>query len=616
MLHIFRSKKDILRLSLDIIIFATSYVCAFLLRFDAEIPSPYLALMFQTLPIILLVQFLTFWYFGLFHGIWRYTSVSDLRSLLKAVLVGAAIMIIVIFMSHLFKGFPRSIFIIYALVLILLAGGIRFIRRIMADRAYRAIMSGKRTLVVGAGDTGESIVREMMMNKSSPYIPICIVDDDLNKKKKKIHGVDVAGGCDDIPHIVMKEGIEEIIIAIPRASGETMRRIVNLCRKTETPFKTVPALGMISHGISLDLLRECRVEDLVSRQTVKWSTDEIEKYFKGKSVLITGAGGSIGSELCMQLIHMNPEKLILLERAENSLFSIHSRLKEESHNTKIIHLVMDVCNEDSVDKVLKSHHPEMLFHVAAHKHVSLMEENPFESIRNNLLTTRNLVDLCSNNGLQTLVFISTDKAANPVSFMGVSKRIAEQYIQEVAREQHSRFICVRFGNVLESSGSVIPIFKERIRKRKPLTVTHPDASRYFMSKSEAAYLILQATIMGKGGELFVLDMGKRVKILDVANELLALANLEAGEDIPIKFIGLKSGEKLVEDLNEQGEELVPSLHPKIMKVNNNNSINLEDLNHDLDDIEELVRTMDIDGLKKKLKQIVPTYNPDYRCEGI
>jgi len=594
--------KNIIRMTLDLSLFTASYLAAFILRFDCSIPPPYfLNMMFQSLPLALALEFFFFWYFGLFRGTWCYSSITDLLSIIKAATLSTITLLALIYLSRSFYGYPRSIFFINYTLLILSSGGIRFGRRLLWEELGKA-KGVRRVLIVGAGDTGESILREM--KKDSFYHPVAIIDDDQEKSGKEIHGVRILGDRTMIPKVVKEKEIEEIIIAIPRAKAEQMRDIVKYCRESKVPFKTMPPIRETLQGKSyLSLVREVRIEDLIGRQPVKFHIDRVRGEIQGKRVLITGAAGSIGWELSRQVAGLMPESLILLDQAETNLFYLERELMRDFPSRTIVPFVGNIADDALTDFILKNHSPHLVLHAAAYKHVPMMELNPWESIKNNLLGTVSIASACQKHGVNKLVFISTDKAANPINFMGMSKRIAELYIQAMANVNHSKFLSVRFGNILESTGSVVKIFKEQIEKERMVTVTHPEACRYFMSKAEAVYLVLEACALGKGGEIFVLDMGEPVKILDLAKELIILAGLHPEKDVRIVFTGLRPGEKLKEDLYNAGEEILPTSHDKIHRVNSP-SVDWVKLNDDIKELEALATQMDVQRLKEKLEQMI------------
>lgn len=595
--------KNIIRIALDLSFFTFSYLAAFILRFDCSIPPAYFsAMMFQSLPLALVLESFFFWYFGLFRGTWRYSSITDLFSIIKAASLSTITLLALIYLSRSFYGYPRSIFFINGALLILSSGGIRFSRRILWEELAGKIKGARRVLIVGAGDTGESILREM--KKNGFYCPAAIIDDDPKKLGKEIHGIRVVGSRAMIPNIVKEKRVEEIIIAIPRAKAEEMRDIVRYCRESKVPFKTIPPIRETLQGKSyLSLVREVKIEDLIGRQPVKFQLDRVRGEIQAKRVLITGAGGSIGWELSRQVADLMPEKLILLDQAENSLFYLERELRKDFPSQILVPFVGNVADNALMNFMLRNHLPQLVLHAAAYKHVPMMELNPWESIKNNLLGTVSIASACQRHGVDKFIFISTDKAANPVSFMGTSKRISELYIQGLAKVNHSKFFSVRFGNVLESTGSVVKIFKEQIEKERTVTVTHPEACRYFMSKTEAVHLVLEASALGRGGEIFVLNMGEPVKILDLAKELIILAGLHPEKDVEIVFTGLRPGEKLVEDLYNSGEEILSTSHDKIHRVNSPYHDWVK-LNEDIKELDALAMEMDVQGLKEKLKQMI------------
>lgn len=612
--------KDLLRLLLDLAVFVVSYTGAFLLRFDAGIPPEYLAIMLLSLPGVVAIRTLGFWYFGLFRGVWRYVSVIDILSLMKAVAASTCVIVGGIYFSQQFPVFPRSVFVVDAALTILLSSSIRLVRRVISCGLLPFRDSTRRrVLIVGGGDAGEALLRDIERARDGRYLAVAIADDNPGTQGKRIHTIPVAGGINDIPRLVEQEDIDEIFIAIPSATSDEMKRIVQSCREARRAFRTMPALGENHlNGTHLDRLQEVRLEDLFSRPSVALDLSEVERAMAGKRVLVTGAGGSIGSELCHRVLKFNPEQVILLEKSENALFYLHRSLSDalgrqapdygmpgsplpsaDRRLTTIVPILADVTNRPHVDYVIKEHRPHFVFHAAAHKHVPLTEISPCEAVRNNLGGMKNLVMACGEHGVDTLVLLSTDKAANPINILGITKRIAEEYVAAAASHYGARFMSVRFGNVLESTGSVVRVFREQLRKGKPLTVTHPEVKRYFMSKGEAVQLVLQAAVLGQGGNILVLAMGEPVPIVEVARELSFLTGFAPANEANITFVGLRPGEKLVEELIGRHEEWGPTSHPKILALKTYPP-EWSTVNQDVGELEKLAEAMDWQGLQAHL----------------
>ncbi len=424
--------------------------------------------------------------------------------------------------------------------------------------------SARRYLIIGAGNAGEALLREMLRRKDAQYDVVGFVDDDAAKVGMNIHGIPVLGTVDRLPEICQKRSIDEIAIAIPSASRKQLRRVVQICQGTKLKFSTVPSLTDIASGkYRVSQIRDVDINDLLGREVIQLDLGKIESFLKDKVIFVTGAGGSIGSEMSRQVCAFGPKLLLLVEQAENPLFFIERELRKEFPDVPIKPIICDIVDKARVDQLFDRYRPDVVIHAAAHKHVPLMEENPGEAIKNNVVGTRNIADAADRIGSQNFVMISTDKAVNPTSIMGSSKRIAEMYIQDLNNTSRTHFVTVRFGNVLGSNGSVVPIFKKQIADGGPVTVTHPEMTRYFMTIPEASQLVLQAAAMGQGGEIFLLDMGEPVKIVDLARELITLSGFRPGEDIEIEFSGLRPGEKLFEELSIEGEDMLPTNHPKI-----------------------------------------------------
>ncbi|MFH1776084.1 MAG: polysaccharide biosynthesis protein [Candidatus Omnitrophota bacterium] len=596
----------------DIGIVAFCYVAAYLIRFDGVPDKEHLAIMVKIFPLVLAVRIAALIYFKVHRGIWQYASIKDLTQILKAASVSSIFVVAVVMGLNI--GHPRSIFIIDWLLLTIVLSGTRFIIRISRPLRWKeknADSPGKKVLIVGAGDAGEMIVREMIYRYRHNYEVVGLIDDDPKKYKKHIHGVTVIGTSGDIPEIIRKRKIAEIIIAVPSATSEQMHEIVNYCIESGAKYRTLPNLSNIVDGtVKVKELREVRLEDLLGRDEVFLDREKIKGYIQGKNVLISGAGGSIGSELCRQVAALMPRELVLFEKSENSLFYIDMELEQFFSGVKKVPVIGDICDRKRVRQVFTQYCPEIIFHAAAHKHVPLMEMNSMEAIKNNVFGTEVLAEDAVRFAVEKFIMLSTDKTVEPTSLMGVSKKIAEMYVAAMQKKKKTQFMSVRFGNVLGSEGSVIPTFKKQIEKGGPVTITHPEIKRYFMTIPEAAGLVLKAGLLGHGGEIFVLEMGRQIKIVDMACDLIRLSGLKPNEDIKIRFTGLRPGEKMYESLVEAGEKLIKTNNEKIFVIEQSRDNKPEIFEH-IKALRELVaREEEMEVLIAKLKQIVPGYKPN------
>jgi len=549
----------------DLVMIPLAWFGAYWLRFNlGVVPEEYLAAAVSLLPVVLAVQGAMFWYHGLYRGVWRFASMPDLVRIAKAVGFGLAVTAIVLFMLTRMEGVPRSVLPLYGVLLGALLGGPRFLYRSIKDRNL-TLRPGRKALIVGAGQAGELLVRDLLRDPARHYDPVAFVDDDATKRGKDIHGVPVAGGCDEIPTLAVEEGAELILLAVPSASARQMRRLVDLCEQTGVPFRLLPRMqDLVTGQVSIKALRDVRIEDLLGREVVSLDWDAINVAIRGRTILITGGGGSIGSELCLQIARLEPAQLIVLERSEFNLYTIELELRQRFPRLAIRAVLGDAGDAGLADELLRHYRPEVVFHAAAYKHVPMLEGQARVAVVNNVLATRTLARLCDVHGCRAFVMISTDKAVNPGNVMGATKRLAELYCQGLNGRSRTRFITVRFGNVLGSTGSVIPLFQKQIAAGGPVTVTHPEITRFFMTISEAAQLILQAAVLGQGGEIFVLDMGEPVKIGYLAEQLIRLSGKRPGEDVEIIYTGLRPGEKLHEELFHDAETLLDTAHPKIL----------------------------------------------------
>jgi FlaA1/EpsC-like NDP-sugar epimerase len=615
-------------LIVDVFLVAFSWYFANLLRFNFEIPYDHSAVMIRILPVILMIKIITFYLFDLYKGMWRYTSIDDLINIVKAGSVGSLIIVAVIVFTHGFEGFSRATFIIdWILTVFFIAGyraGIRLFFWVgLKDRTSRlaslALFSfrkgerhgAKRLLILGAGDCGEKIFREIRDNASLRYNVVGFLDDDQVKVGKQLHGIPVLGSTYDLKKIAESVGADEALIAIPSANSSQMRELVERCNESGVPFKTVPGMGELIDGkVTVKAIRDVAYPDLLGREVIRLDEDRIAACLEKAKVLVTGGGGSIGSELCRQICRFRPESVILYERAESPLYEIDIELKDRFPQLKIISLLGDIRDRSQISKAFSAYKPQVVFHAAAYKHVPIMELHPWKAVKNNILGTRNVIEMSREYGVDRFVLVSTDKAVRPTNVMGASKRVAELLVQSQngCDLSKAKFMTVRFGNVVGSVGSVVPLFKKQIEKGGPVTVTHPEVTRFFMTIPEACQLILQAGAMGEGGEIFILDMGTPVKIVDMARDLIRLSGFEPGGDIKIEFIGLRPGEKLYEELITEGEGIVPTGHEKIL-VLRGKTCDQTLLNGTIAELARLAYKQDGAGIKDRLKRIVGDYMP-------
>jgi FlaA1/EpsC-like NDP-sugar epimerase len=610
----------------DTFLISAAFFLSHLVRFDFAIPYNFQIVFLRMLPFVLITKFVCFYFFDLYRGMWRYTSIADLLNVIKASTISTLILITFILLRFRFIGIPRSVFLIDWCFTILIISGFRLAVRILFEtinesqswldtfRSFlgsvnRKIPDSINLLIIGAGDCGEKILREIRDNARLRYNVVGFLDDNHKKIGMKIHGIPVLSDISDIKVAAKKVMADEVLIAIPSASSTQMRRIVGICEKSGLKFKTVPGMGELINGqVTVNAIREVAYRDLLDREVIKLEAEKIGAYLNGRNVLVTGGGGSIGSELCRQICRFRPEKIILFERAESPLYEIDLELKKSFKDIAIIPILDDVQDKNQLKKAFDTHRPQIVFHAAAYKHVPMLELQPWKAIDNNVIGTKNLIEVSVAYKVGRFVFVSTDKAVRPANVMGASKRLSEMLVhsQNGCGLSQTRFMIVRFGNVVGSIGSVVPLFKQQIQKGGPVTVTHPEVTRFFMTIPEACQLILQAGAMGKGGEIFILDMGTPIKIYDMARDLIRLSGFEPDVDIKIEYIGLRPGEKLYEELITEGENIVPTRHEKIM-VLKGIDCELELLNGKIDELIHFAAEQDEKNVKLKLKEIVPEY---------
>ena len=568
------NRHRIWQLVADAGLIALAWYLAFTLRFDQGVPRYYDTLFRQTILIVVAIKLVVFVLFRFYDRWWRYVSIRDMWSAVRGVTAASLVAsLTVYFFSPVAQvRLPRSVAVMDWLLLLGLIAGTRLFARSVIERpgTGRLVARGKEVLVVGAGDAGQLTIREMQRNRQLGYTPIGLIDDDPRKKNLRIHGVRVLGTTEELAHILRDNRPDEVLIAIPSASGEARQRIVTVTRENNVPVKTLPGLYELISG-ETDLatqIRPVQVEDVLGREPVDVDLEASASYLENETVLVTGAGGSIGSELCRQIARLGPQRLILVDQGETALFEIERELVDERGFAPSIPVLADVKSRTKMRQVFDRYRPSIVFHAAAYKHVPLMEANPLESVRNNALGTRILAEIAVEFGAERFLLVSTDKAVNPKTVMGQSKALCEWIVEAFgAREDiATRFVAVRFGNVLGSSGSVIPIFRRQIANGGPVTVTHPEMTRYFMTIPEAASLVIQAGGIGGRGDVFVLDMGDPVRILDLAKQMVRLSGKEPDRDIAVEIVGTRPGEKLHEELWGAGETAVSTSHPKIMRV--------------------------------------------------
>lgn len=598
------SKEKIVLIVTDFILVLTAFFLAVVIRFEGEFSYKYFygfEWLFFSNALLVVVAF---YFFGLYEKLWRYAGIQELKNIFLANVI-AFLPAVIAAIATGGRYYSRSIIIIASLLSFFFTGGVRFFLRIVNERV--SVSGGKRTLIVGANDAGEAILREILRNPTSGRTPVGFIDEDTQKVGVRIHNVKVLGTLEQLQEIVKTYAIEEIIIALP--SPSLLRKVIRECEHIKVDFKVVPSLGDIIEGkLSVSSIRNVKLEDLLERKTVKLNMDSVKSFLKGKRILVTGAGGSIGSELCRQVIKHDIESLILLGRGENSIYEIMLELKGKS-SVPLHQFIGDIRNYKRMETLMRRFRPQIVFHTAAHKHVPLMEENVSEAVENNVIGTKILMDLSEKWGVESFTLLSTDKAVNPTSVMGATKRLAEMYMKAFSSKKHRcRFSAVRFGNVLGSRGSVVPTFQKQISMGGPVTVTDERMTRFFMTIPEAVQLVIQAASMGKDGEIFILDMGRPVKIIDLARNMIRLSGFEPEKDIPIKILGIRPGEKLEEELVNIGEKTEKTEMDKILRVITN-TVPFEEMEKIISHLKKLIEKGDDEEIKKYLVRVVPGYNP-------
>ena len=591
----------------DVLMVALSWVLAYWLRLNLDALSPEVIQdITKSLLVVVPVQLMAFVYIGLYKGVWRFASIPDIVRILKAVVMGVVIGMVILFLWKRGVGMPRSVPVIHAALLVLMLSGPRLLYRWLKDR-HLYLSTGQRVLIVGAGQAGEMLARDLLRD-SNKYQLIAFVDDKDRRLGREIHGIPVTGKTRDICQIVEKHQIDIIMLAIPSASAKQMQRIIDYCEESGVPFRSVPLLqDLVSGKVAINDIREVSIEDLLGRDLISLDWKDINSQLSRKRILITGGGGSIGSELCRQIALMQPENLILVESSEFNLYAIEMELRKTFPELDLQCKLGDVIDSSYVEYIFQAYRPNVVFHAAAYKHVPMLEAQIRQALRNNVLGTRCVAEAADRYAVDEFVLVSTDKAVNPANIMGASKRAAEIFCQNLNARSATKYITVRFGNVLGSAGSVIPLFRKQIASGGPVTVTDSRMERYFMTIPEACQLIMQTTVLGDGGEIFVLDMGEPVKIKYLAEQMIRLSGKLPGEDIEITYTGLRPGEKLYEELFHEKEHLEGTSHEKVFLARHR-KVDWNWLVGKLEGVSEACEEMDDDALSEYLNALVPEYH--------
>ncbi len=601
----------------DLFLIVVSVLGSFVLRLNmGPLLIDHLGRALVMLALALVIKPIIYYRFGLYRRLWVYASIQELKLITVAVTTASVLLSLIITLltsAQVFPGFARSVLVIDWLLSLFLVGGLRFSLRILAETTSttKDRRKASRALIIGAGDAGALVVRELQKAyrsevNSPQFLPVCFLDDDPVKQNQEIHGVPVVGTLKELARIIDTKRIDEVILAIPSAPGQVVRKVTDVCLLKSTPFRTMPSIHELIGGkVSVSRLREVDITDLLRREPTRINGELVGASIKGRRILVTGAGGSIGREVCRQVARWEPAELVLLGHGENSIFDAMIDISENFPTIPLHAAIADIRDKDRLQNIFLIHQPQIIFHAAAHKHVPLMEANIEEAVINNVLGTRNIVEVSIGYPVERLVMISSDKAVQPSSIMGATKRIAEMIVLDTANRADRAFTIVRFGNVLGSRGSIVPHFKRQIARGGPVTITHPDMQRYFMTIPEAVHLVLQASAMGKGGETYVLNMGEQVRILDLAEDLIRLSGLEPGKDIEIVFTGIRPGEKLSEMLWDEGADYQPTIHPDILLLASNDFLQGETLQKAVDELIHLARQGKSEALTHLLRELIP-----------
>jgi len=596
----------------DFALIIISVLGSFALRLDVEQLPFYFPAALIMCAVALLVKLPVYYYFGLYRRLWVYASTNELRLITVAVssasVLASGVMLVLMSAGLVVPGMPRSALGIDWLLSLVLIGGSRFAMRILAEQtSTQRNGKSRRALIVGAGDAGALVVREFQKSSQINFLAVGFLDDDPVKQRHEIYGVRVIGRVPDLASVLDNQQVDEVIIAIPSAPGRIVRFVNDVCRKKGIPSRTMPGIfELIGGKVSVNRLREVDITDLLRREPVTIDDRLVGATLSGKRVLVTGAGGSIGREICRQAARWSPSEIVLLGHGENSIFEAMLELLENYPSLPIHPVIADVRDENRIQEIFGRFHPQVVFHAAAHKHVPLMEANVEEAVTNNVLGTRNVVEAANRHGVERLVLISTDKAIRPINVMGATKRMAEMIVLDAAHRNGRAYSVVRFGNVLGSRGSVVPLFKQQIARGGPVTVTHPDMYRYFMTIPEAVHLVMQSAAMGRGGEVFLLNMGQQVRILDLAGDLIRLSGLEPGRDIEITFTGIRPGEKLSEELWEEGIHFLPTAHPEVTRAAEEEHVDSGQLASAVEQLAHLAYQAETESLIRVLDESIPS----------
>lgn len=593
----------------DIILVNLSYIIAYYLRFNFKVPNNQFTIYEQNAVIITFIYLLIFFLFKLYKSLWSYASIDEFMLVIVACAISN---LLTIMYGIIIKGrLPFSISLIAGIIGIVFIGGFR-----MSFRIYKRYMfiidkneykNPKRIMVIGAGSAGTMLVKEMKQRKDLGYNPVALIDDDKYKMGKRIAGVEVKGSRDSIEKVCKEMHVDEILIAIACLDAANKKSIIDICKNTGCKVRIMPAICEIIDGqATLSKIRDISMEDLLGREPVKLDMEGISEYITGRKIMITGGGGSIGSELCRQIINFNPKEIVIVDNYENNEYELQQELKRKKIKVDIKFVIASVRDRNRLEQIFEKFKPELVFHAAAHKHVPLMEDNPGEAVKNNIFGTLNLAECADKYKIKKFVMISTDKAVNPTNIMGATKRVCEMIVQSMDKKSETQFVAVRFGNVLGSNGSVVPLFMKQIKEGGPLTVTHKEINRFFMTIPEAAQLVLQAGVFAKGGEIFVLDMESPVKIYDLACDLIRLSGLEPHKDIKIEFIGLRPGEKLYEEVLTEEEGLSQTPHNKIY-IGKPTFSDFDSLKEKIEKMKQYIEKNDKEVIVKNIEELVPTY---------